>query len=77
MNYIVIYDDRRVDKEVKLFKNLNEAVLSCENWIKSKGYNVEDFESMDWRDQDVGSTALMGWYSDFDRDVEIFKQEEK
>jgi len=72
MNYIVIYDNKRVDKVVKSFINLNEAILSCENWIKDAGYEVDDFNAMDWRDKDNGFTALMGWYSETERDVEIF-----
>ncbi len=72
MGYAVIYDDKRLDKEVKSFDYLNEAIGSCELWIMSKGYNVEDFEAMDWRDQEIGTTALMGWYSETDRTVEIF-----
>lgn len=72
MKYIVIFDDKRCDKIVEAFDHINEAILKCEKWIESKGYEVCDFESMDWRDQDVKNTALMGWYSETSRDVEIF-----
>ena len=70
--FAVLYDDQRVDKEMKGFDRIEDAIISSEMWIINNGYSLDDFEKYDWREKETDGTALMAWHCEFGRSVEIF-----